>query len=61
MSARRRLGFIDRYADTIVLARARTWYTFGPNPVDAWATIYTPEGWTDDHTLRPRGVIGHEK
>ena len=23
--------------------------------------IYTPEGWTDDHTQRLRDIIGHEK
>ncbi len=61
MSCRRRLGLIDRSADTVVSARAQAWYTFGPNPADAWAAIYTPEGWTEDHMQRLRDVIGHGK
>ena len=36
-------------------------HVYGANPVDAWAAIYTPEGWTDDHTQRLRDIIGHEK
>ena len=61
MSARRRLGFIDRSADTIVSARAQAWYIYGANPVDAWVAIYTLEGWTEDHTQRLRDVIGRGK
>ena len=61
MSDRRRPGLIDRSADTVVLARAQVWHTYGANPVDAWAAIYTPEGWTDDHSQRLRDIIGHEK
>jgi hypothetical protein len=46
---------------TLVPALAQAWYTFGANPVDAWAAIYTPEGWTEDCTQRLRDVIGHEE
>ena len=36
-------------------------HVYGANPVDSWAAIYTPEGWTDDDTQRLRDIIGHEK
>jgi hypothetical protein len=29
--------------------------------VDAWAAIYTPEGWTAEANDRLRDIIGHEK
>jgi uncharacterized membrane protein len=36
-------------------------HVYGANPVDAWAAIYTPEGWTAEANDRLRDIIGHEK
>jgi uncharacterized membrane protein len=35
-------------------------HSYGANPVDAWAAIYTPDGWTDVKTQELREIIGHE-
>lgn len=35
-------------------------HSYGANPVDAWAAIYRPAGWTDSDTMRLRTIIGHE-
>ncbi len=36
-------------------------HVYGANPVDAWAAIYPPQGWTGDDTTGLRDIIGHKK
>ncbi len=36
-------------------------HVYGADPVDAWAAIYTPPGWTEVDNRRLRDIIGHEK
>ena len=36
-------------------------HVYGADPVDAWAAIYTPPGWTEADNRRLRDIIGHEK
>jgi uncharacterized membrane protein len=32
-------------------------HSYGPNPVDAWAAVATPPGWTADKTQRLRDIV----
>jgi uncharacterized membrane protein len=35
-------------------------HSYGANPVDAWAAIYPPDGWTAEKTERLRTIVGHD-
>ena len=35
-------------------------HSYGANPVDAWAAIYPPDGWTAAKNEQLRAIVGHD-